>query len=207
MTEAAAKACQDAKLDQYTRRFVEWYNQNGNMSRIREFKCVADVSMDSDGDGLWTVSISVNEDQRQYFPAVDVNNIPYNLFDTTLDYDEEPAEGGYLRMSTVWRENQRLYIAYQEDIAGFDRANLVAQNSTDNGATWTNLTPTSSTAGQMYFNSGAWSQGLVRLKYGDTIFSNIEATPANSYSNSLELYTPYWQVIGGTDGAWRVQFL
>lgn len=59
----------------------------------------------------------------------------------------------------------------------------------------------------MYFNSGAWSQGLVRLKYGDTIFSNIEATPANSYSNSLELHTPYWQVIGGTDGAWRVQFL
>ena len=147
MTEAAAKACQDAKLNQYTRKFVEWYNQNGNMSRIREFKCVADVSMDSDGDGLWTVSISVNEDQRQYFPAVDVNDIPYGLFDTTLDYDEEPAEGGYLRMSTVWRENQRLYIAYQQDIAGFDRANLVAQNSTDNGATWTNLTPSSSTAG------------------------------------------------------------
>lgn len=147
MTEAAAKACQDAKLNQYTRKFVEWYNQNGNMSRIREFKCVADVSMDSDGDGLWTVSISVNEDQRQYFPAVDVNDIPYSLFDTTLDYDEEPAEGGYLRMSTVWRENQRLYIAYQQDIAGFDRANLVAQNSTDNGTTWTNLTPSSSTAG------------------------------------------------------------
>ena len=206
MTEAAAKACQDAKLAQYTRKFVQWFNQNGNYGKYREFKCVANVTMNNDEDGLWTVNISVNEDQMQYYAAFDVDAIPYGLFDTGLNYDEDPLEGGFLRISSVWLENQRLYIAYQQNISGFDRAQLVIQNSTDGGATWSNISPTSSTDGQVYFNSGAWSQGLVRLRFGDTIFSNVEATPSQSYSNTLELYQPYWQVVGGSYGAWRIQF-
>ena len=31
MTEAAAKACQEAKLAQYTRTFILWNNENGNL--------------------------------------------------------------------------------------------------------------------------------------------------------------------------------
>lgn len=62
MTEAAAKKCQEDKLAQYTRTFIQWNNENGNVRWVRNFICVANVTMDSDGDGLWTVSISVNED-------------------------------------------------------------------------------------------------------------------------------------------------
>ena len=174
MTEAAAKACQDAKMAQYTRKFVQWYNQNGNYGKYRVFKCCANVEMDSDGDGLWKVNISVNEDQMQYYAAWDVDYIPYDLFDLSLNYDEDPVEGGYLRISSIWRENNRLYIAYQQNISGFDRAQLIAQNSTNNGETWSNIVPTSSSDGQMYFNNGAWSPGLVRLQFGSTIFSNAE---------------------------------
>lgn len=208
MTEAAAKACQDAKLAQYTRKFIQWYNENGYYGKYREFRCVADVTMNSDGDGLWTVSISVNEDQQQYYRALDVNYIPYDLFDLGLDYDEEPATDGFLRIYSVWRQNNRLYVAYQQGISGFDRANLHGQNSTDGGLTWTTIQPTGySTEGYAYFNSGAWADGLVRLQYGTTpIISNSEQTPEYVYSMTLDLYNPYWQVVGVDEGAWRVQF-
>ena len=93
-----------------------------------------------------------------------MNEIPYDLFDLGLDYDEEPATDGFLRIYSVWRQNNRLYVAYQQGISGFDRANLHAQNSTDNGLTWTTIQPTGySTEGYAYFNSGTWTDGLVRL--------------------------------------------
>ena len=62
MTEAAAKACQDAKLAQYTRKFTQWYTSEGVYAANTQFLCVANVTMDSDEDGLWTVNISVSED-------------------------------------------------------------------------------------------------------------------------------------------------
>lgn len=209
MTEAAAKACQAAKLQQYTRKFTQWYNENGGYSKMRQFICVADVSMDSDEDGLWTVNISINEDQLQYYAAMDVTQIPYWLFDQTLDYDEEPAEGGYLRISSVWRENARLYIAYEQNIEGFDRTSnqFLAEHYDAEENAWFVMTPTSSTQGQMYFNSGAWQQGLVRLRWGNYIVSNSEQTPETEYENTLVLYSPpYWQIVGGVNGSWRVQF-
>ena len=97
---------------------------------------------------------------------------------------------------------------YQQSIAGFDRASQLfkAENSTDGGNTWTTITPTSSTEGQMYFNSNAWTAGLVRLSWYDVVRSNAEQTPASTYGNTIDLFAPYWQVIGQDEGAWRVQF-
>jgi hypothetical protein len=79
---------------------------------MREFKCVANVTMNSDGDGLWTVNITVSEDQLQYNAALDVTRIPYQLFDLSLDYDEDPPEGSYFRATSFWLQGQQLRISY-----------------------------------------------------------------------------------------------
>lgn len=208
MTEAAAKACQDAKGKQYTRTLTQWFNENGRYVGRRQFLCVADVAMNDDGDGLWTVTISVSEDQVQYYPSPDASAIPYDLFDLSLDYDESPITGGYLCISNVWRENGRLYISYQQGIEDFDKtsSNFKVFNSTDGGTTWTQITPTNINDQQMYFNHGAWQNGKVKLMWGEYITSNTEDTPTVEHTNTLDLLPPYWQVIGGTDGAWRVQY-
>lgn len=207
MTEAAAKACQDAKLAQYTRKFVQWYNENGYWSKMRQFKCVANVTMNSDGDGLWSVDISVSEDQLQYNAAIDVTSIPYQLFDLSLDYDEDPPEGSYFRATSFWLQGQQLRISYIQGIDGFDRANIVGENSVNGGVTWTTMTPTTISDSEVHFNSGVWQEGLVRLRYGTTaIVTNYSKTPEHVYTRNIDLYSQYWQVVGGVGGAWRAQF-
>lgn len=208
MTEAAAKACQAAMLAKYTRNFLQWYNENGTYVGRYSTVCVANVSMNGDEGGLWEVSIDVNEDQMQYSDYY-LRGIPYHLFDLGLDYDESPAEGGYLRISNVWRENSRLYLSYEHDIASFDRtsSSFHIEQSTDGGATWTAKAPTSHTDGQMYFNSTAWAAGLIRLRWGDSLISNAEQTPSREYADTLLLAAPYYQTVGTEDSRWRVQFL
>lgn len=83
----------------------------------------------------------------------------------------------------------------------------MVENSTNNGQTWTQITPASNIDGQVYFNANTWSPGLVRLRWGEIVRSNSEQTPASTYGNTIDLFEPYWQVIGTTEGAWRVQFL
>lgn len=174
---------------------------------MREFKCVANVTMNSDGDGLWTVNIEVSEDQLQYNAAIDVNSIPYELFDLSLDYDEDPPEGSYFRATSFWLQGQQLRISYIQGIDGFDRANIVGENSVDGGVTWSTMTPTTIGDSEVHFNSGVWQEGLVRLRYGTTaIVTNYSKTPEHDYTRNIDLYAPYWQVVGGVGGAWRAQF-
>lgn len=207
MNEATARACQEAKLAQYTRTFVQWCNERGSIVMLESRRCVANVVMSHGDGGPWNVDIDVNEDQLQYADSVSPD-IPYYMFDLSLDYDEVAPTGQMLRISEVWRTNARLYVAYQQAIDGFDRtsADFVAENSTDGGATWTDITPTSSTDGQMYFNGGAWADGLVRLRWGADVVSNVEQTPAREYLETIDLSAPYWQVVGTDGGAWRAQF-
>lgn len=165
--------------------------------------------MDSDEDGLWTVNISVNEDQIQYcrFTA-GAADIPLWLFDLSLDYDEEPATGGYLRISQMWKENARLYVRFEQNIQGFDRNDPLfrVENLAEGASQWTRITPTAwRESNLMYFNLGAWSVGEVRLRWGDAVVSNTAETPTISYDNDIYLFTPYWQVVGA-EGAWRAQY-
>ena len=205
MNEATAKACQDAKLAQYTRNLRQWYTDRGVYKPMDKTVCVASVTMSHDSGGMWSVDIEVNEDQTQYYDSAVA---PSWLFDLSLDYDESAPYGLFLRVSNVWRENNRLYLQYQQSIPGFDRTSskFVAQNSTDGGATWTNITPSSSTDGLMYFISSAWDSGLVRVVWDGTA-SNAVETPATQYTYTLSLGNPYIQVVGTDEATWRAQFI
>ena len=205
MNEAAAKACLEAKQAQYTRTFIRWYNERGVYKPVTIHNSVANVTMNHDEGGMWSVDIEVNEDQMQYY---DYGVIPMQLFDLSLDYDESTPAGIYLRVSDVWRENNRLYLKYQQSIPNFDRTStaFIAQNSTDGGATWTTITPTSSADGEMYFSSTAWTAGLVRVAWEGTP-SNAVATPATQYANTLELRSPYIYAVATDESTWRVQFV
>jgi hypothetical protein len=205
MNEATAKACQDAKLAQYTRNLRQWYTDRGVYKPMDKTVCVASVTMSHDAGGMWSVDIDVNEDQTQYYDSAVA---PDWLFDLSLDYDESTPSGSFLRVSNVWRENNRLYLRYQQSIHGFDRTSskFVAQNSTDGGASWTAITPASSTEGQMYFTASAWDSGLVRVSW-DGMPSNSAETPTTQYGDTLHLGNPYIQVVGTDEATWRVQFI
>lgn len=207
MSEAAALACRDAKQAQYTRTFTRWYTERGAAYKpTKTFKCVANVTMTPDEGGVWRVDIDVNEDQIQYYWNIGSQHV--GLFDLTLDYDESTPEGDYLRISNVWREQNRLYLQYQQSISGFSRTspNFAVQNSTDGGATWTAISPTSSTDGQMYFSSSAWSAGLVRLLWAG-MPSNEVATPTSQFTNTLTLRNPYLQPVGTEAWVWETVVL
>ena len=202
MTEAAAKACQAAKLAQYTRTFIQWYNANGvwKGSSNQKIQCVANVSMNQDDGGLWSVSIDVNEDQQQYSTWIPID---YDLFDYSLDYDEDTPAGEMLCISNVWRADSKLHVAYVQDISGFSTTSALfhVEQSTDGGTTWTAATPSSSTAGLLTFVADTWTPGLIRLRWGDSVLSNAEPTPADQYANTLTLYTPAY-----SSGAWRMRY-
>lgn len=201
MNEAAAKACQAAMLAKYTRVWTRWYNDRGTYKPVRSQSCCANVSLNHVGGVTWDVEISVNEDQMQYCPGYVAN--PDYLFDLTLDYDETTPAGSYLRISSMWRENARLYVAYEQAIADFSRTatSFHVEGSTDGGATWSAMVPTSNEEGLMYFNSGAWAAGLVRLRWGSDVISNAEATPTGGYTNEILLTQIYYQL-----DAWRIRY-
>lgn len=203
MNETTARACVDAKQAQYTRTFTQWYTERGAMYKPTKIsKCVANVVLRHDAGNMWSVDIDVNEDQIQYY--WEAGSFHVGLFDLTMDYDESPTVGDYLRISNTWRELNRLYVQYQQSISGFDRTSpkFVVQNSTDGGSTWTAITPTSSTDGQMYFNNGVWSAGLVRVLW-DGMASNVVATPTSQYSNTITLRNPYLQPVGTDEWVWE----
>lgn len=231
MDEMTAKKCMEAKLEQYTRLFVQDLNARGQwiIPAKRERRCVADVSMRHDAAEMWCVDIKVNEDQVQYVLQYHqlVQNIPTDKFDLTFDYDEDDPDGVYLRISRVYRENARLYVAYEQEIKNFSRmaADFHVERRASNGSAWTAMTPTSHQDGLMYFNSGSWSDGYIRLRWGDNILSNEEGTPdaertralvlsgleyQNSggwtmkYTQDFALFNPLLVVLwkAGTDGVW-----
>ena len=66
MTEAAAKACVQAKLQQYCRSFVSWLWANGTwtvLNNIDDRYCdqVAEVSAEHTEGKMWSVKIDVDE--------------------------------------------------------------------------------------------------------------------------------------------------
>lgn len=183
MDEAAARACQAAKLAQYTRVFTRWTNENGTYYTIprTEEKCVAAVSLDCDDADVWSVLIDVNEEQVQYGRDV----IP--PFDTSLDYDEDAPSGAYLRISSAYREQGKFCLAYEQSgIKNFAKANLVVENSADK-TTWTAATPSAHTDGLITFNAQAWENKWYRLRWGDTIISNMCAPADIEHARSLSL--------------------
>lgn len=203
MNETTARACVDAKQAQYTRTFTQWYTERGAMYKPTKIsKCVANVVLRHDAGNMWSVDIDVNEDQIQYY--WEAGSFHVGLFDLTMDYDESPTVGDYLRISNTWRELNRLYVQYQQSISGFDRTStkFVVQNSTDGGATWTAITPSSSADGEVYFNNGVWSAGLVRVLW-DGMASNVVETPTSQYSNTITLRNPYLQPVGTDDWVWE----
>ncbi len=184
MTEAAARACQAAKLAQYTRRFVISYNENMAYKPTWEERCVASVKLECDDGGMWSVNIDVNEDQEQRSPYY---NHVYSLFDTTLDYDEDDPEGVYLRISSAYRENSAFKIAYEQSgIKNFARANLVVEVSSDK-VTWTTATPSAHTDGLITFNAQAWQNKYHRIRYGEIAVSNVCAPPDIDRTRALTL--------------------
>jgi len=204
MTEAAAKACAAAKQAQYTRRIFHRFTSDGVEFNKWDMICAADVKMSHDESGLCSVSINVNEEQEQYVEAQ--NNGYYDpyahgVFDLTFDYDEDPPEGECLRVASIYRENGRLNVAYEEDIQGFDRTSsqFRVEHSTDGGATWTTATPTSSAKNLVVFNAQAWEAGLYRVCWG-SVASNSIATPATQYTRTLTLSEPTY------DGSWRMSY-
>lgn len=200
MNEATAKACQEAKLDQYTRTFVQWCNDFGSIVMLESRRCVANVVMSHGDGGLWNVDIDVNEDQMQYANSVSPN-IPYYMFDLSFDYDESPPDGVYLRVADVYRESAKLYVAYEQAIPGFDRTSnkFHVEYSANGGDTWAEATPSSSSSGLVVFNSGAWNVGMYRVRWDD-VASNGVATPTTQYSRTLTLGEPTYY------GAWRMAY-
>ncbi|MBR4654120.1 MAG: hypothetical protein IKO72_12250 [Kiritimatiellae bacterium] len=199
MSEAAARACQAAKLAQYTREFTQYYSASGVYLCTKLRTCCATVSLDYDEADLWMVRVDVNEDQTQYYPGYLYDPEGYGLFEQ-FDYDESPADGAYLRITEMFRSNARLYIRYERNIPSFAYASLVVEYSADR-ASWTAVTPSSAKDGEVYFNYG-WSAGWYRLRWGARTVSNAEQSGASrEYSGALLLYSPYWQL-----GAWRMQY-
>ncbi len=198
MSEAAARACQAAKIAQYTRRIYHFYNSSGSSEITFEDVCVANVSLDYDDADMWTVSIDVSEDQQQYFPyAVPFDPYAMGLFDTSFDYDEDDADGSYIRITSCYRENAALYLAYEQSISDFDSASMVVQSSTDGGTTWADATPSAKTDSLVTFLSGAWTNGLYRLKWSDTVVSNAQATPDADVTRTLVLADPSFNTVYG----------
>ncbi len=193
MDELTAKKCMEAKLAQYTRLFTQLCNQKGQylIYPIRETKCVANVDMHQDESGTCSVEIDVHEDQKQYFYVTYPYEyvIPYNYFDLSIDYDEDPPEGAYLCISRVYRENARLNVAYSQEIKNFSRTSpsFHIEWRAANSSTWTAMTPTSNQDGLIYFNTGSWSEGYIRLRWGDGVISNEVGTPDVEHQRTLVL--------------------
>ena len=193
MDELTAKKCMEAKIAQYTRLFTQLCNQKGQylIHPIRETKCVANVDMHQDEGGTCSVQIDVHEDQKQYsyvtYPYEYV--IPHNYFDLSIDYDEDPPEGAYLCISKVYRENSRLYVAYGQEIKNFSRTSpdFHIERRAANSSTWTAMTPSSNQDGLLYFNYGSWSEGYIRLRWGDGVISNEVGTPDVEHQRTLVL--------------------
>lgn len=189
MNEATARKCQEMKIAQYTRIFSE-RNEWGQMPTTprRVEKCIATVTPTHDDAGLWSVNISVNEDQAQNYGSF--TTMPQFLFDLSIDYDEDKPDGGCLMMNgDIWLEEYATWgIGYWHLINDFTTNHLIAQVSSDGGKTWDTIAPSWVSDSAIFIPTNTYT-GLMRLKYGG-ITSNALELPDHGATGYITLGNP-----------------
>jgi hypothetical protein len=204
MNEATARKCQRAKEKQYTRKFwaqssdtTMWFNP------VASVVPAANVTLKHDDGGLWSVDISVNEDQavvvHQKYDATNPDVDLDAIFDVDQDYDEMPAQGQCLCVTSAYQESGKFLMAYEQSIPNFSSASLVVEISQDRSA-WTTVSPSSVTDSLVTFNSGTWQNKYYRLRWGSGLVSNVVAPPDINHTRTIVLSVPTFA------DAWEIPF-
>lgn len=187
MNEATAIACQNEMLAHYRRLYTLFNSTTLAPVNKKSWKTVADVTCKNDGGHMWSVTIQVNEDQLQYWYAVD-DPAQLGLWDNSLDFEDDFPFGTYFRISNSWLENQALLLQYQQSIEGFNTANLRAEKSHD-GTTWESAT--FQDRGDRLFFTVQNQDNYMRLKYGNIYTQSIKR-PERIYGNYLSINGINW---------------
>lgn len=214
MDERTAKACAAAKLKQYTKPRFFWYwegDVGGSLNFYREEKAGATVKAKHAGGHLWSVEISVNEDDVYYSPLW-IDDIAAAGVFAGGDYDEDDAPGAVLIVNSVYwlsaSPHNQLWLGYSHIIDDWAADELKAQY-TVNGKTWIDYTPPLAPSN---YNDGVWCMGSGdalpanaykwRLVYGD-VYSNAVAAPGSSaaMTNTITLGAPEYRY-----GYWRIPY-
>lgn len=166
MDKDTAYECAAAKRTQYTREFLRIDTSTDEPTRVYAVECPSDIAPQHHDGDVWSVSISVNE-QDIVASQFRVSN-PAALFidANSRNYDED-AGLSVLSVTSAERSGDTVTIEYETEIPSFDPSRLICQYKTSESSTFWIPLPCEGDDGEVEASPVPTTGDLyVRLVYG-----------------------------------------